>query len=51
MKLGEKDYFRFVINNDLDSAAAAADAIAHGAPVGPESEKARALAQELLAKL
>ncbi|HET7060253.1 MAG TPA: hypothetical protein VFH99_02990 [Candidatus Saccharimonadales bacterium] len=47
----QKDYFRFVINDDLDRAVETADTIAHGAPPGRESETARALAQDLLAKL
>lgn len=47
----QKDYFRFVINDDLDEAVKAVDAIAHGAPAGQESETARALAEDLLAKL
>lgn len=46
-----KDYFRFVINDDLDVAVEAVDTIAHGAPVGEESETARALAKELLDQL
>ncbi len=46
-----KKYFRFVINDDLDQAVEVADAIAHGAPAGQESETARALAQDLLSKL
>jgi guanylate kinase len=47
----QKDYFRFVINDNLDQAVEAADAIAHGAPAGRESDAARALAQDLLSKL
>ncbi len=47
----QKDYFRFVINDDLEQAVEAVDAIARGAPAGPESHTARALAQELLTKL
>jgi guanylate kinase len=46
-----KDYFRFVINDDLGKAVEAVDAIAHGAPAGKESETARLLASELLEKL
>lgn len=46
-----KDYFRFVINDDLDQAVKAVDAIAHGAPAGKESAAARTLAKELLAQL
>lgn len=47
----EKDYFRFVINDDLEAAVQAVDQIAHGAPSGKESETARALAQDLLNRL
>lgn len=47
----KRDYFRFVINDDIDLAAEAADAIAHGAPADKESNAARQLAQDLLAKL
>ncbi len=47
----KKDYFRFVINNDLDTAVRAVDAIAHGAPAGHESVVAKDLAKELLAQL
>lgn len=47
----QKDYFRFIINDDLEQAVKVADAIAHGATAGKESEAARALAQELLAQL
>lgn len=44
----QKDYFRFVINDNLDHAVKAADDIAHGAPAGEESEAARVLAHSLL---
>lgn len=47
----QKDYFRFVINDDLDEAVEAVDAIAHGVPESKESQAARQLAQELLGKL
>jgi guanylate kinase len=47
----QKDYFRFVVNDDLEQAVAAADAIAHGAPAGQESQTARSLAEDLLSKL
>jgi guanylate kinase len=47
----QKDYFRFVINDELDEAVKVVDAIAHGAPAGQESETARQLAQELLTQL
>lgn len=47
----QKDYFRFVINDDLDQAVGAVDAIAHGAPAGKESVAARALAEDLLSRL
>lgn len=46
-----KDYFRFVINDELAAAVEAVDQIAHGAPAGQESHSARVLAQELLDKL
>jgi guanylate kinase len=47
----QKDYFRFVVNDDLDTAVTAVDAIAHGAPAGKESETAQALAKELLVQV
>lgn len=47
----QKDYFRFVINDGLDQAVQAADAIAHGALAGEESAAARALAEDLLSRL
>ena len=47
----DKDYFRFIINDDLDEAVKAADDIAHGAPSGRESDAAKDLAKELLTKL
>lgn len=47
----QKDYFRFVINDNLDAAVEAADQIAHGAPAGKESVRAQGLAKELLAQL
>lgn len=46
-----KDYFRFVINDDLDAAVEVTDQIAHGAPVGKESEAAQSLARQLLSRL
>lgn len=46
-----KDYFRFVINDDLDAAVEATNQIAHGAPAGKESEAAHALAHDLLSRL
>jgi guanylate kinase len=47
----QKNYFRFVINDDLDKAVAAVDAIAHGVAADNGPEAARKLAEELLAKL
>lgn len=47
----EKDYFRFVINDDLNAAVEAVDAIAHGVPAGKESAAALRLAEDLLAQL
>lgn len=47
----QKDYFWFVINDGLDQAVEAVNAIAHGLPDGNESEAARTLAKELLAQL
>lgn len=47
----QRDYFRFVINDDLDEAVKTVDAIAHGAPAGQESDAAHALAKDLLAQL
>jgi guanylate kinase len=47
----QKDYFRFVVNDELDEAVKAVNAIAHGAPVGEESHAARQLAHELLQKI
>lgn len=47
----QKDYFRFVINDDLDQAVEAVNTIANGAPAGRESEAARELAHDLLAQL
>lgn len=46
-----KDYFRFVINGDLDEAVRTVEQIAHGEPAGKEAEAARALAKELLDQL
>lgn len=47
----QKDYFRFVINDDLNQAVGTAGSIAHGAPAGKESNDARELAQALLNRL
>ena len=47
----DKDYFYFVINNDLESSISTVEAIANDA-VGKEStEEARAVAKDLLSKL
>jgi guanylate kinase len=46
-----KNYFRFVINDELDQAVEAVDAIAHGAPAGKESVAAKDLAKDLLSRL
>lgn len=47
----EKEYFRFVINDDLEKTVESVDEIAHDAPAGKESESARKLAQDLLRQL
>ncbi len=47
----QRNYYRFVVNDDLDQAVEAVDTIAHGAPAGKESETAKDLAKELLTKL
>ncbi|HVV25656.1 MAG TPA: hypothetical protein VHC21_01315 [Candidatus Saccharimonadales bacterium] len=46
-----KDYFDFVINDNLDEAVKTVAAIAHGKKADSEVEKASALAREILAKL
>jgi guanylate kinase len=46
-----KDYFRFIINDDLDQAVKTADAIAHDDSAGTDVGAARAVATELLTKL
>lgn len=46
-----KDYFEFVINDDLDRAVVAVDEIAHGNLSAAKNEKARQLARQLLQDL
>ena len=46
-----KDYFEFVINDELDRAVTAVDDVAHGRLSATKNEHARKLAQELLDKL
>ncbi|HEX5797208.1 MAG TPA: hypothetical protein VFX86_02350 [Candidatus Saccharimonadales bacterium] len=46
-----KDYFEFVVNDDLERAVSAVDKIAHGELSAQKNEHARRLAQDLLAKL
>ncbi|HET7673114.1 MAG TPA: hypothetical protein VFK11_01195 [Candidatus Saccharimonadales bacterium] len=46
-----KDYFQFVINDDLSRAVTAVDEIAHGSLSAEKNDNARQLAQELLDKL
>jgi guanylate kinase len=46
-----KDYFEFVINNDLDRAVAAVDEIAQGSLSANKNNQARQLAQKLLSRL
>jgi guanylate kinase len=46
----QKDYYYFVINDNLDTAVEIVDSIAHGSSPADDNT-ARALAQELLAKL
>ncbi|HVV66937.1 MAG TPA: hypothetical protein VHB72_02600 [Candidatus Saccharimonadales bacterium] len=47
----EKNYFRFVINDELGQTVEAVDEIAHGASAGKESDEGRHVAQEILARL
>lgn len=47
----QKGYFRFIINDDLERAVADTDALAQGAPAGPEAENAKKVARELLERL
>ncbi len=47
----DKDYFEFVINDDLSRAVTAVDEITHGSLSPAKNEQARKLAQELLDKL
>jgi guanylate kinase len=47
----EKDYFQFVINDDLSAATEVVDAIAHGSPGSEGAQAARQLAQDLLLKI
>lgn len=46
-----KDYYRFVINDDLEAAVTAVDGIAHDAAPGQEGQAARELAEELIRQL
>lgn len=46
-----KDYFEFVINDDLSRAVAAVDEIAHGKQSVEKNNQARGLAQNLLSRL
>jgi guanylate kinase len=46
-----KDYFEFVINDQLERAVTAVDDIAHGRLSVKRNENARQLAEELLEKL
>ncbi len=46
-----KDYFEFVVNDDLARAVAAVDEVAHGSLSTNKNQQARRLAEELLAKL
>lgn len=47
----DKDYFEFVINDDLDRTVRAVDEIAHGELSAEKNEQSRTLAWELLDKL
>jgi guanylate kinase len=47
----DKDYFDFVLNENLDEAVKMVDAIAHGSRTDENAEAARALAQRLLGQL
>lgn len=47
----DKDYFEFIVNDDLDRTVQIADEIAHGHLSTRKNQKARELAQELLQKL
>lgn len=46
-----KDYYRFVINDDLETAVVAVDSIAHDAVPGNEGRVARELAETLIQRL
>lgn len=46
-----KDYFEFVINDDLHRAVTAVDEVAHGSLSAEKNEQARNLAQDLLERL
>jgi guanylate kinase len=46
-----KEYFEFVINDDLDRAVTAVDEIAHGNVSAKKNKEARQIAKELLKKL
>lgn len=46
-----KDYFEFVINDDLSQAVEVTDKVAHGELSAKKNEQARQVAQELLSKL
>lgn len=46
-----RDYFEFVINDDLTRAVEAVDEVAHGSLSAAKNENARKLAQELLSRL
>lgn len=47
----DKDYFEFVINDDLARTVGAVDDIVHGETSKLKNEAARRLAQKLLSKL
>jgi guanylate kinase len=46
-----KDYFEFVINDDLSRAVSAVDEVAHGSLSTEKNKQARQLAQDLLSRL
>lgn len=47
----DKDYFEFIVNDDLDKTVQIADEIAHGHLSTRKNQRARELAQDLLQKL
>jgi guanylate kinase len=46
-----QDYYQFVINDDLETAVAVVDGIAHDTAPGQEAAKARQIAEDLKARL